>query len=140
LQDDVGFGGQIVHAGGMVQCPESCHFWPPRRTAVPILQINFKLNVPADAYVSSCQGVVQAIAEVSGLGWKIWILNEHEKEAGGIYFFNTEQALSDYLSGPIVVQLKNHPSLTDVTVKRFEVIEELTSTTRGPVSTVTAAH
>jgi len=107
---------------------------------VPILQINFKLNVPADLYASSCQGVVQAIADVSGLRWKIWILNEREKEAGGIYFFDTEQALSDYLSGPIVAQLANHPALTDVTAKRFDVMEELTSATRGPVFSMATAQ
>jgi hypothetical protein len=107
---------------------------------VPILQINFKLNVPADAYASNCQSVVQAIADVPGLRWKIWILNEQEKEAGGIYSFDTEQALNNYLSGPIVAQLKNHPAFSDVTAKRFDVMEELTSTTRGPVSSVAAAQ
>ena len=105
---------------------------------MPILQINFKLNVPADEYEASCQAVAQAIADVSGLNWKIWILNSQEKEAGGIYFFDTEQALADYLSGPIVAQLANHPALTDVTAKRFQVMEELTNATRGPVSTVAA--
>ena len=107
---------------------------------MPILQINFKLNVSADEYASACQGVVQAIADVAGLRWKIWILNEQEKEAGGIYFFDTEQALSDYLSGPIVAQLKIHPALRDVTAKRFHVMEELTSATRGPVSAMAAAQ
>lgn len=101
---------------------------------MPILQINFKLNVPADAYASNCQGVAQMIAAVSGLHWKIWILNEREKEAGGIYYFDTEQALSDYLSGPIVAHLGNDPAISDVSVKRFDVLEELTSATRGPVS------
>ena len=105
---------------------------------MPILQINFKLNVPAEEYASSCQGVTQAIAGVAGLRWKIWILNEQEKEAGGIYFFDTEQSLSDYLTGPIVAQLRKHPGLRDVTVKRFDVMEDLTSTTRGPVSHMAA--
>src|SRR5437762_9814919 len=100
---------------------------------MPILQINFKLNVPAAEYASSCQRVTQAIASVAGLRWKIWILNEQEKEAGGIYFFDTEPALQDYLSGPIVSQLGNHPAVRDVIVKRFSVMEELTSATRGPV-------
>jgi len=107
---------------------------------MPILQINFKLNVPAEEYASSCQGASQAIAGVAGLRWKIWILNEQEKEAGGIYFFDTEQSLSDYLSGPIVAQLRQHPALTDVIVKRFDVMQELTSATRGPVSKMAATQ
>jgi len=107
---------------------------------MPILQINFKLNVPAGEYASSCQGVAQAIASVAGVRWKIWILNEQEKEAGGIYFFDTEQSLSDYLSGPIVAQLRKHPGVRDVAVKRFDVMEDLTSTTRGPVSHMAATQ
>ena len=99
---------------------------------MPILQINFKLNVPAGLYAAGCQSVVQAIAEAAGLRWKIWILNEQEQEAGGIYCFDTEQALSDYLSGPIVAHLRDHPAVSDVTAKRFAVMEELTSVTRGP--------
>ena len=107
---------------------------------MPILQINFKLNVPGAEYASSCQCVAQPIAGVAGLRWKIWILNEQEKEAGGIYFFDTEQALSDYLSGPIVAQLKKHPGVREVTAKRFAVMEDLTSTTRGPVSHMAATQ
>ena len=107
---------------------------------MPILQINFKLNVPADDYALTCQSVVQGIADVSGLRWKIWILNKQEQEAGGIYFFDTEQALSDYLSGPIVAQLANHPAFTDVTAKRFDVMEELTNATRGPVFALAATQ
>jgi len=107
---------------------------------VPILQINFKLNVPADAYVSNSLGVAQAIAQVAGLRWKIWILNEQEQEAGGLYFFDTEQALNEYLSGPIVAQLGNHPAIRDASFKRFDVIEELTTATRGPVSAMAATQ
>ena len=105
---------------------------------MPVLQINFKLNIPAGAYASNSREVVEAIAAVSGLRWKIWILNEEEKEAGGIYFFDTDQALNDYLSGPLVAGMKNHPAFANVTVKRFQVIEELTSITRGPVSSLAA--
>src|SRR5438128_402706 len=106
---------------------------------MPILQINFKLNVPASLYASGCQAVVEAIAAVPGLQWKIWILNEQEQEAGGLYCFETDQALSDYLNGPIVGGLRNHPAVTNVSAKRFQVIEELTAVTRGPVSRSAAA-
>jgi hypothetical protein len=107
---------------------------------MPILQINFKLNVPADLYTSSCHSVVQAIANVPGLRWKIWILNEPAQEAGGIYLFDTEQSLNDYLSGPIVAQLKTHPAITNVSIKQFNAIEDLTTITRGPISTMAASN
>jgi hypothetical protein len=65
--------------------------------------------------------------------WKIRILSEQEKEAGGLYYFDTEQALNDYQSGPIIAQLRNMPVVTDIVAKRFDVIDDLTSFTRGPV-------
>jgi hypothetical protein len=99
---------------------------------MPILQINFKLSVPVAEHSEICQAVAQAIADVSGLRWKVWLLNEQEREAGGIYLFDTEQALNDYLDGPIVGQIKSHPGLQNLSAKKFDVMEQVTAVTRGP--------
>jgi Putative mono-oxygenase ydhR len=107
---------------------------------MPILQINFKLDVPSEEYHHMCQSVAQAIADLPGLRWKIWILNEQEKEAGGIYFFASEQALHDYLSGPIVARVKSHPGLRELSAKKFDVMDDVTAITRGPVSAMAAAR
>jgi hypothetical protein len=104
-----------------------------------ILQTNFKLNVSSAEYREMCNSLAQVFADVPGLQWKIWLLNEQEKEAGGIYLFNSEQALHDFLSGPIVTQLKGHPAFRDITVKQFEVMDGVTAVTRGPVSVTAAA-
>ena len=52
---------------------------------MPILQINFKLNVAPAEYRKLCKSVAQTIADVPGLLWKVWLLNEQDGEAGGIY-------------------------------------------------------
>ena len=100
---------------------------------MPILQINFKLNVPSAEYRKIVKSVVQAIADVPGLVWKVWLLNEQEGEAGGIYLFQDEQSLSDYLSSPIIRQIKSLPQLREISGKCFETIPELTIVTRGPI-------
>ena len=51
---------------------------------MPILQVNFKLNVSPAEYRKMCESVAQAVADVPGLVWKIWLLNEQEGVAGGI--------------------------------------------------------
>ncbi len=107
---------------------------------MPILQINFKLNAPVAEYEKICQALAQSIADVPGLRWKVWLLNEREKEAGGVYLFDTEQALNDYVGGPIVAQVKSHPALQDLSAKKFDVMEEVTGITRGPVSAMAAAQ
>jgi len=40
---------------------------------VPILQINFHLNISGEEYSASCESFAPAIAAVPGLRWKIWI-------------------------------------------------------------------
>lgn len=102
-----------------------------------ILQINFKLKASTAEYEKVCQSAAHAVADVPGLRWKVWLLNEREKEAGGIYLFDTDQALNDYLAGPIVAQVKNHPALQDLSAKQFDVMEEVTAITHGPVMAAT---
>jgi hypothetical protein len=104
-----------------------------------ILQINFKLKTTVPEYQSLCQSIAQAFAAVPGLCWKIWVLNDREKEAGGIYLFESEQALNDLLSGPLAAQVKGHPALYDFSAKLFDVMEEVTAITHGPVAAAAAA-
>jgi hypothetical protein len=100
---------------------------------MPILQINFKLNVPPAEYRKIADSVAQAIADAPGLVWKVWLLNEQDGEAGGIYLFQDEQSLSAYLSGAIVGQIKSLPQLREISAKRFETIPDVTVVTRGPI-------
>jgi hypothetical protein len=98
-----------------------------------VLQINFKLNVSRSEYEETASAVADDIAAVAGLRWKVWIMNEAESEAGGIYLFEDEASVKAYLEGPIVAQLTSHPAFSDFSVKQFDVMEELTATARGPV-------
>lgn len=107
---------------------------------MPILQINFKLNVSSDEYHEICRSLAQTFADLPGLRWKVWLLNEEEREAGGIYLFSSQQALRNYLSGPIVAQIKSHPALREISAKQFDVMEDVTAVTRGPVSAMAAAE
>lgn len=104
-----------------------------------ILQVNFKLGVSPTEYGEICRAVAQPIADVPGLVWKVWLLNEQEDEAGGVYLFSSERALQDYLSGPIVAQIKSHPAFREISAKTFGVMDEETAVTRGPVPAPVAA-
>jgi hypothetical protein len=104
-----------------------------RSKEMPILQINFKLNVSPAEYRKICDSVAQTIADVPGLIWKAWQLNEEDGEAGGIYLFQGEQSLSAYLSSPIIGQIKSLPQLREISAKWFETIPEVTVVTRGPI-------
>ena len=98
-----------------------------------LLQINFKFNVSKEEYQQAANALVDGISAVDGLRWKVWIMNESEKEAGGIYLFENEASVKAYLQGPIVAQVTAHPALSDFSVKQFDVMDDVTATCRGPV-------
>jgi hypothetical protein len=98
-----------------------------------ILQINLRFNVPAGEMVKEFNGAANPIAAVPGLKWKIWIMNEKQSEAGGIYLFEDDTSLKSYIEGPIVARLKANKAVSDITVKSFDVVEGPTALTRGPV-------
>ena len=67
------------------------------------------------------------------------MINDAEGEAGGIYMFENEASLHAFLEGPLAAQVTGHPALSDFSVKQFDVMENLTAITRGPVEEVASA-
>lgn len=98
-----------------------------------ILQLNFKFSVTGDEYTQAVTPLAEEFAAVSGLRWKIWIINEAESEAGGIYLFDDEASLNKMLERPLAAQVTGHPALSDFSVKQFDVMDDVTATTHGPV-------
>jgi hypothetical protein len=103
-----------------------------------ILQVNFKMNIPIAEYQSLCESLAETFARLPGMQWKVWILNEAAREAGGIYLFESQQALNDYLTGPLAAQVGRHPALREISVKTFDVMDGVTAVTRGPVTMAAA--
>ncbi len=101
--------------------------------AAKILQLNFKFSVSRTDYEQAVTALAGEFAAVSGLRWKIWLMNETESEAGGIYLFADESSLQAYLDGPLAAQVKSHPALSEMSAKQFDVMDDLTAITRGPV-------
>lgn len=98
-----------------------------------ILQLNFTFNVSAAEYEQAVSPLAEKFAAVPGLRWKIWLMNEDKNEAGGIYFFDNASSLENFLSGELAAAVSNHPALSDMSVKQFDIMENITATTRGPV-------
>jgi len=96
-----------------------------------ILQINYKLTGPRAEYEKENLPYAQPIADMPGLRWKVWIISEAQSEAGGIYLFDDDAAVDAFMDGPIIAEMKGDPTLS---IKAFDVIEELTTITRGPVT------
>ncbi len=98
--------------------------------SIKILQINYNLNGPRADYERENISYAQPIADIPGLRWKIWIINEAQGEAGGIYLFDNDAAVRAFMDGPIIAEMKDDPT---VSIKAFDVIAEHTAITRGPL-------
>ncbi len=105
-----------------------------------ILQVNFKFKVTNRAQFTELGKAFLKDAprfgpggDVKGLLWKIWLVNEAEKSAGGIYLFKDDASVEAFLKGEIVAGLKKHPALSDIEAKVFDILPEHTKITRGPV-------
>lgn len=98
-----------------------------------ILQLNFKFSITGDEYRQAASSLAGQFAALPGLIWKIWMIKEADKVAGGIYFFEDEASVKAYLEGPLAAQVMSHPALSDFDAKIFDVMDDVTAVTRGPV-------
>ncbi|HEU4880480.1 MAG TPA: YdhR family protein [Gemmatimonadaceae bacterium] len=99
-----------------------------------ILQVNLEFSIPRADLEAAWLEAAQPIAELPGLLWKVWLMNEEKREAGGIYLFESRDAAESYMAGPIVASLKASPAVSNISAKLFDVIAEHSAITRGPVN------
>jgi hypothetical protein len=115
-----------------------------------ILQVNYRFPKPFKDVLKeqieknrgkAVEGA-KHIATISGLRWKIYLQNPEKGEVGGIYLFEDEASLKAYLDGPIMTQRKQGQfgdgkhvvsPIVDVTIKQFDIMDEFTKITRGPI-------
>jgi hypothetical protein len=96
-------------------------------------------SIPRADLEAAWLGVAQPIADIPGLVWKVWLINEAEKEAGGIYLFESEAAGHAYASGPIVAALKASPAVSNISAKMFSVLGDHSAITRAPLTAAVAS-
>jgi hypothetical protein len=98
-----------------------------------VLQVGFTYDLDADAYVAEVAPLAEDFAAVEGLSWKIWIINEEEHRAGGIFLFEHGAALVDFLESELFEAVATHPDLSDYTVEAFNIMEHESAITYGPI-------
>ena len=101
--------------------------------AKQILQVNFIFDGAVEELAKAFLPVAQPIADQPGLKWKVWCWNDEANECAGQYLFEDEKSVHAYLGGAIVEQIKAHPAISELTAKVFDVLEEPTAITRGPI-------
>ena len=98
-----------------------------------ILQMNFTFNMSERDYERALSPLAGDIAAIPGLRWKVWLMNELEGEAGGIYLFDSKSSLDNFLAGDLASQVTSHPAFSDMTARPYEVLDGPSRTTRAPL-------
>ena len=93
-----------------------------------LIQVNYKFTGTRAEFEAANLAGAGALAALPGLRWQIWLMNAAAGEAGGIAMFDDEASRQAYIEGALVA-----PTISDVTYKLFDVLEEHSAITRGPV-------
>jgi hypothetical protein len=97
-----------------------------------ILIVNFNLaGITEEEFAASCDELAPAFAAVPGLASKVWLADRAEGIFGGIYTFESEHAVDEYLASDLFAAVGSTPGFVNISVRRFGVLEGPTRVTRG---------
>jgi hypothetical protein len=82
-----------------------------------IPQTNFKFNVSAGEYQEMYQSLATSSRLPQGFNGRCGYLTSNKEKRVPYTYSISDQALHDFLRGPIVSQLKGHPAFRDISVK-----------------------
>jgi hypothetical protein len=97
-----------------------------------IWQLNFSYEGLTWAeYDDTVSPLAEEFAKVNGLRWKVWLINEDNQEAGGIYLFKDQASLDAFLASDLAATVGE---AFDLEHETFDVLYDLTEITQGPVA------
>ncbi len=97
-----------------------------------LLQMDFSFRGPfGNEMAETLRELAHSITQEPGFIWKIWTENQSKKVAGGIYLFENDAAANAYLEKH-TARLKEF-GIHEVNAKIFDVNEDLSKITRGPM-------
>lgn len=97
-----------------------------------ILIVNFNLDgLSEEDFEGSCDELAPAFAAVPGLASKVWLADRAEGTFGGVYAFESERAVDEFLRSDLFVGVGSTPGLVNISVRRFGVLDGPTRVTRG---------
>lgn len=93
--------------------------------------VTFQLaGLEPDAYRAHAEAAASAFTEIPGLRAKAWLANLSTNTYGGVYAWESREAMEAYVSGPIFRALLVNPAMAHVTTRDFDVLERPTEITR----------
>jgi len=89
--------------------------------------------MPAEKLKQIMPAVAPDFSAIPGCCWKIWILNEDRKEAGGLYLFESAGELEQFLKSELFASVTNNPGFSNLQTNTFGVVEAASLLTGAPL-------
>src|ERR1700710_375999 len=98
-----------------------------------IFTTKFNYSIPSEELKKIMPAVAPKFSEIPGCCWKIWIINEGHKEAGGVYLFNSDVELEQYLNSNLFASVANNPAFSNLQTNTFDIAEAASAITGAPL-------
>jgi heme-degrading monooxygenase HmoA len=97
--------------------------------------LNFQLkNTTPDQFAKQCDELAPALAKIPGLISKVWLADATGNTYGGVYTWKDRAAFQAFLQSDLAKVAFDNPSVVDVTMRDYAVLEGPTKITRGLVA------
>jgi hypothetical protein len=101
--------------------------------AKKILTTKFNYSMSTEEFKKILPLVAPEFSKIPGCCWKIWLINEDNKEAGGVYLFESAKDLELFLNGNLFVSVRKNKAFTNLHTHIFGVAEEASVITAAPL-------
>jgi heme-degrading monooxygenase HmoA len=96
--------------------------------------VNFHLEGPSEGeFRAKCDEIAPLYAELPGLISKVWLANSRTNTYGGIYTWESRAAMEAFAQSELFRAVAANPAFAGVTSTDFDVLEDPTRVTHGPV-------
>ena len=140
-------GGRGAHEGEQASIEVESPAAAPQRAAIggtghseggrrmKLLQVNYRRERGQDDVEQADRlvGAAERISGLPGLQWKLWIHDDSQNAAGGIYLFDTEEHARAWGDEALPASLGRLPGVSAIEARYFDVDERLSAITRGPL-------
>jgi hypothetical protein len=94
--------------------------------------VNFNLkDMTEDAYQELCDQSAPTFGAMPGLIAKYFLADRETNTYGGVYIWESPEAMAAYVNGEIWAAVAANPNLTNITTRDYGVLEGPTRVTHG---------
>ncbi len=98
-----------------------------------VLTAKFNYSIPTEELKIKMSVVAPKYSDIPGCCWKMWLINEDRKEAGGVYLFESATELEQYLNSNLFAAVANNPAYSNLQTNTFGVLEAASVITGAPL-------